>query len=548
LEELQERVAAEFGESGINIARFDVRSYPDEIVFIVSVSGDDLPAAAELGNTLDSLFGEYGFEGFITVKRATAAELPRPSPLTAGVHDPRAVELTRLITGRSRTSEAQPSLAYISDVQASIAAVAAARHHLVFGRRGAGKTALLLEARRRLEADGHLSLWLNLQTLRHEPVDRIYLIFAQRIVEEIQMYAQRHGWTSSMLLSSASKLLEAIERQLSADVPDEGKVRRVIPRLQVILKRFLESSAERLYIFVDDFYYVPRSHQPLLLDMFHGSIRDADAWLKIASIRHLTRWFDATEQLGLESMHDADHVDLDVTLQDPMRAKRFLERVLDRYARHVGVARPSALFSGAALDRLVLACGAVPRDYLLLSASAVTLSRKRDNAKLVGVQDVNQAAGEAAKAKLQELEDDLAADTASATRTVHALDTVRRFCLEEQQCTYFRIDFKDRERHQREHEILMGLMEVRLAHLVDPSVSDGRRAGERAEVYMLDLSQYSGARLKKGVRVLDLERGMIVSRRTGEKGAGKHGRTPLEVIGILRASPVLALELLGDAL
>ena len=46
-----------------------------------------------------------------------------------------------------------------------------------------------------------------------------------------------------------------------------------------------------------------------------------DVWLKVATIRNLSRWFDPSTQTGLQIGHDADALDLDVTLQDPARAK-----------------------------------------------------------------------------------------------------------------------------------------------------------------------------------------------------------------------------------
>ena len=63
--------------------------------------------------------------------------------------------------------------------------------------------------------------------------------------------------------------------------------------------------------------------QPGLLDMIHGAVRDCDAWIKVAAIEHLTRWYDPASQIGLQTGHDAADIDLDVTLQDLSRASSF---------------------------------------------------------------------------------------------------------------------------------------------------------------------------------------------------------------------------------
>ena len=150
----------------------------------------------------------------------------------------------------------------------------------------------------------------------------------------------------------------------------------------------------------------------------------------------------------------------------------------------------TSLFTGTALDRLVLASGAVPRDYLVLCSASIRKAQARQKARLVGVQDVNQAAGDAAQVKIQELEDDLASNLGTAERTIKALQVLRRFCLEETGITYFRIDFKDKESYPAEYNLLADLLDVRLLHLLDASVSHPHSAGERSEAYMLDLSQF----------------------------------------------------------
>ena len=413
---------------------------------------------------------------------------------------------------------------------------------MIFGRRGAGKTALMVEARRIVTGQGAVSLWLNLQTLRDESIARIFLRYVDRVCDLIIIhYRQQDDYPQVAL--NAAQLQEDVKGLLKLDEVSIDKAKRLVPEAQELTHRFLRTTAVRLFIFLDDFYYLRRDDQPLLLDMIHGSIRDTDAWLKVASIRHLTRWFQSDPPLGLQTGHDAELLDLDVTLQDPFRAKEFLESVLLRYAKDVNVQRLSQLFARGSLDRLVLASGAVPRDYLTLAASALTRAKTRPRARLVGTQDINQAAGDAAQAKIQELEEDLAANKASATSTLSALSALKKFCLEQERSTFFRVDFRAKESQVDEYASLTSLLEVRLTHLVDPSVSDSKKAGERAEVFMLDLSQFAGARLRQSIRVLDLERGVVVSKRTGQRDSTREGLTPRQLVTIYRSAPLLDLAI-----
>lgn len=541
----EELVAQRFAETVIEVWDITTRQYPEETIFVVLVSEQELPAAAEVGNRIDRELQAAGFKGFVTVRRGERADAPATGRVS-GVHDDRATELVRLITSRSRTSEAQPSLAYVRDAAANAAAVSAPRHHLIFGRRGAGKTALMVEVKRTIENDGHVSVWMNMQTYRHEPIPRIFLYFVQRVCDAISVHYRGRSLTPSAVVR-ATELDERARRALARNDFTEEDAERLIPEMQQLVARFVSAADVRLYIFIDDFYYLPRADQPALLDMFHGCVRDTDAWLKVASIRHLTRWFQSSPPLGLQTGHDAAHIDLDVTLQDPGRATQFLENVLLTYAEHAGVRRLSALFSRGALDRLVLASGAVPRDYLTLAAGALARSQARTKARLVGAQDVNQAAGDAAQAKIQELEDDLAADQGSAERTLAALNKLKEFCLERERSTYFRVDVRDKESNTEGYSALTDLLEVRLTHLIDPSVSDARRAGERAEVFMLDLSQFAGARLKQAIRILDLEGGRMVSKRTASKEPTRVARSTRELIAIYRAAPFLDLDVFAGS-
>jgi hypothetical protein len=280
--------------------------------------------------------------------------------------------------------------------------------------------------------------------------------------------------------------------------------------------------------------------------MLHGIVRDANAWLKVAGIRHLSRWFNAQPPTGLQIGHDADEIDLDVTLENPFHAKTFLEKILSGYAEHVGIPAITNVFSTHALDRLVLASGGVPRDYLVLSANAVREAQNREGSRIVGVQDVNKAAGQAAKAKVEELEDDAASDKNAAPALLKGLQALRKFCIEQKNWTYFRIDFKEKEALTTEYSVVQDLTDLRLTHLVERSLSDEREAGRRSEVYMLDLSQYSGQRLKRKLKVLDFSSGNLVLKETGTTKAVRTGATSKQRLGILRRSPLLDLKLITE--
>ena len=530
-----------FRSEDIPVEQLLVRSYPEETVFIVHVLKDDLPQAAEVGNALDVQLQTAGFQGFVTVRVAQqGVRRSKPVDSRAGVFDRRGAELVALLTSRARTSETLPSLHYVRDAAANLGKVCTRRHSLIFGRRGAGKTALLLEAKRRIAEDGNLVVWLNLQTYRREPTPRTELWIIAKIVDEV-LSAVSGDSRRHILQQHASTIRSSIEGLLGLDAPSPTDVHRLVPAIQRLLQRFCESSGKALYIFLDDVHYTPRREQPELLDLLHSCVRDTDAWLKIAAIRHFANWFTIDPPTGLQAGQDADSIDLDFTLQQPARAKIFLEAVLTGFSRHVGIESISNFYTSAALDRLVLAAGAVPRDYLVLAAGALGHARARKK-KLVGKQDVTLAAGDIAQAKMAELEEDATSSTGTAQLIMSGLQRLREFCAVEQSVTFFKVDFKDKEAHSDEYSLLQSLMDVRLIHLVNPAVSDMHRAGERSEVYTLDLSQFSGERLRRHLRVLDFEEGHLVLKETGTVKEPRLGDTPRRLITILRSAPVFRLE------
>lgn len=537
------RIRELFEREGVGVIGVDIRPYPDEVNVVVYVPPVQFTQSLELANDAEAKIQVDGaLPAFLVVRKADVSEVDQPEATTpvTGVRDPRVAELIRLVSARSRVSSVEPSLVYVPDARASVSTISASRHHLVFGRRGAGKSALLMEARRRVAAEGSLDCWTNVQTLRHEEPQRVFLFILDDLLRTVISGRANLSPASSRVLA-LSELREQVRALLNDDDTSEEQAKRIVPRAQRALAQYLEIEGARVFVFVDDFYYVPRETQPMVLDMLHGAVRDCDIWLKIASIRHLTNWWQSRPPMGLQSGQDADLVDLDVTLQDPEKASSFLEGILGEYARRVGIASLSRVFNRPALDRLVLAAGAVPRDYMVLGMSAINRALARPNSKLVGVQDVNQAAGDAASAKIQELEEDMASNSGVAQKTLESLAVVRSFCLDETSFTYFLIGYRDKEAHPREYSHVTDLLDSRLVHLVSAGVSDASQAGIRFEAFMLDLSQFSGSRLKQRINVLDFEDGHFVSKQTRIANVKEVGGTARQLIGILRKAPEFAL-------
>ncbi|MBK3632081.1 ATP-binding protein [Streptomyces sp. MBT97] len=535
-------ISGALDEANISIVRVDERSFPGEKWFVVWVDEESLVTAQSLAGSIERALNEESDsanQSMVVTFRPHRDEEKRVSVTedTGRLSGPKVDQLIQLLEARSRTSDALPSLKYMEDPRASLPAIAASRHHLVFGRRGVGKTALLLEAKRIAERDGHVTAWTNAHTLRRLDISSAFLAIAEVTLNSIVQHA------GSSQAEAYERLRETNSRimQLRA----EGKISDVtlgemVAELNRSLRAVLREGIVRLYLYIDDFYLFPESGQPHLLDCVAGMLRDCDGWIKVASIERLTRPFEPSSRIGIEVPHDASKIDLDVTLEDPQSTQRFLESVLSNYTTAAGISKPTSIAQTAALGRLVLASGGVPRDYLNLFASSIVAARSRSRAREIGREDVAEAAGRAARSKKRDLEQDVSSDSAGSLLT--ALDILSEE-VRGSGYTYFRVNVSQKS-HQF-YEMLGQLVDLRFAHLIQSTLSDQHRQGVKYEAYILDLSEYSDVRLKRGLAILDLRDGKWSFRRSGKAGTQKQLPGTL-LRDELRRAPIMDLELLAS--
>jgi hypothetical protein len=531
-------------EAGIAVQHIDERSFPGERWLVVYVPVDSLVTAQSLAGELESSLNRLN-EGndtpFSLVFRPSAEEKPSTEEIDrkGGLSGSKIDQLIRLLEARSRTSDALPSLKYVEDPRASLAAVEATRHQFIYGRRGVGKTAFLLEAKTLAERAGDVTIWLNAHTLRSLDAQTAYL----RLADAVFSALIKHSGTSHAEAFSRLKHEEdRIQSTLNANSIDGASVSRMLPGQNGALRSVLREELLRLNIYIDDFYFFPIQDQPSLLDHAFGLLRDCNGWLKIASIEGLTRTFEPSSRAGLEIPHDASKIDLDRTLEVPDAAQDFLENMLRNYTIAAGVGEPSTIAKRPALGRLVLASGGVPRDYLNLFASSIVQARRsRSNPREVGMEDVALAARDAASGKKRDLEQDVS--STAAFTLLYALEKISTK-VRGDGYAYFRVNLT--EKNEKGYELLAQLTDLRFIHLIQAILSDQHKGGVKYETYILDFSEYADVRVKRGLRVLELEDGHWYSRLSGKVEPAKK-LTKSQLRDFLRVSPLVSvMDLLGN--
>lgn len=453
------------------------------------------------------------------------------------------------------------------------------RHHIVFGRRGSGKSSLLRKAAADLTVDRRPIAHVNLEAFKgHSYPDVLISVLIKTFVEfkkwmdtaAIHLSTRKTFWqrlfgtipqrpafnrtNSALLAERFNKYITDLNTELHrtddiemrvTDAAETNKnnsvaikvetkspivtgggeasagnsqthkqeveqtykhsktdfLHRHILNFQRLFSDLSELSGGDSYLFLDDLYHIRRSDQARVLDYFHRLAKDHNLWLKVGTIRHRTRWYiHGDPPIGMKIADDADEIDLDLTLEKYSLAKGFLTKILTNFATTAAVGRLDGFLIDGALDRLVLASGGVARDFLSIFRRSVSIARERGGGHRggrVGVEDVNMAAGEYDSAKREDFKRDTLDDSSPLEDEFRKIS---QFCLEENNTNCFLLD---KEQHHMEVDLIHELVDLKLVHRVRSRVTVSGQRGRIYEAYMLDLSQYAGARKRRKLEMVE---------------------------------------------
>ena len=245
-------------------------------------------------------------------------------------------------------------------------------------------------------------------------------------------------------------------------------------------------------------------------DLTEGSTiiaKGNNLWLKIGTIRHRTRWYIHSDPpIGVKLGDDADEIDLDLTLEKYASAKEFLKKILRSFIESCGSFSIQEILVDDAVDRLVLASGGVARDFLGIFRKSINVAREREHRQntrgpKVGIEDVNTAAGEYDTSKREEFKKDTLDDSSELEEEFLRIVT---FCTDQVETNVFLLD---KDARGKEVELIQELVDLRLLHKVRDRVTlKSGQSGKIFEAYMLDVSQYTGSRKRRGLDIIEFWR------------------------------------------
>jgi hypothetical protein len=274
-------------------------------------------------------------------------------------------------------------------------------------------------------------------------------------------------------------------------------LRRHVLDYQQLVEDMSDLSNGDAFLILDDLYHIRRADQASVVDYLHSIAKGHRVWLKVGTIRHRSTWFvPGDPPRGMATSEDADEVNLDLTLEKYALAKRFLLEVLENLAKTHSLTTNDFLTDGA-IDRLVLASAGVARDFLAIVRKAVDTAREKGHEKITA-EDVNAAAGEHDTAKQEELQRDTYKEETQSLNTI--FESIKTFCIESTKCNCFLLD---KGAKGTTVDAIRQLVDLKLLHLIRSRVTVSKRQGLIFEAYMLDVSQYAGARARRGFEIIE---------------------------------------------
>jgi hypothetical protein len=435
---------------------------------------------------------------------------------------------------------ANHSPAYV-DIGGNLIRFGSQQHQVIFGRRGSGKSCLQVHFLRASQNDREVTavyvgvdeikrlgypdilIRLLLAIFEELPGSKIslfgiYKTKLRRVIDDLRKLLDQPEASQVNVTEKTEKSAGASLRHPVAGASAASKVARETMRAfgskklddlerhladyKKVLKAAVGTPSSRAYILVDDFYLIERDRQPFVIDYLHRLLRDTNAYLKLATIRHRTTLRTHEGQtVGVELSQDVEELSLDKTFQSFSETHEYLHSMLSGMAaEELGGGSVSSLFGADAARALTLASGGVPRDFLNIFVEAIDVSLRHGvKARLTPKYIYKAASALSYRSKIANLKEEAGFDS-SALEALFA-DLVR-FCLIDKKKTLFLVNHAEVQSHARESELLQQLMDFKLIHLVDSNTSAASGRSGRFAAYTLDFSIFMEPR-KRNIDIVE---------------------------------------------
>lgn len=465
---------------------FYIKNRPDGPYLIIEFASPTERHFQILNNIVSGLPEDNQFKERSTVQKRKAAPKERLLlPETLFLKN----EISESLTIDSHSFEKNFFSRYTASVTGYEQQITAKANYVVYGRRGAGKSSLLAYAMHTAKRDGAPYSWVAIQPYAKRSDHAVVPAVISAVLHELNQ-AAASGSDLDMLTKEFDALSESNSKAVLA------KCDKLIPRTRRVVGKLATVGAP-LTIFLDDIHVIDESVQPLVLGFVYKITRGNNAFIKISGIRQLTKLWDASAQIGLQAIHDAQLLNLDLNLTMPDKSKKHIVSILDAHARYSGLPDIGYLAGDDVLSRLVLVAAGVPRDSLNLFSIAASKAVAK-NQRLVSITSINAAASEMAEEKLKDVEMDSGGDLQEIQ---NILSEVKKFCISDKRKNAFLVEIKNADPR---YQLIQKLAALRLVHLLHEGITP-HKAGKRFIALMLDYGFYVGIRAARSVDLIPSE-------------------------------------------
>jgi hypothetical protein len=456
------------------------------------------------------------------------------------------IKLRRLIQENSRIQKGSSIEIDYVDVTHALADATTRQNHVVFGRRGCGKS-LLLEKVRKGIGPNIKAIYINCEDYKHHSFPNVLIEILDAVFTEIEEHLS--GWFGKKkrlralvaeLRGSLDKLRtkdDEIEKKVKsrAEIEKKGsasakaavphthlgfefsgarkesieaeyhtfddKIRdlnQLLPKLKRTIQQFfdLSNKVEVIFIELDDFYQLRRPIQPYVADYVHRLCKDLPLFFKIGTLRHVSSLYADRHQqpIGAQERHDYQPINVDYTLADFKKTSAQIRKILHEYAKKAGMTPDEAdsLFKGEGFNRLVLASGGVPRDFLSLLLEA--LADKPPGDEKIGKDDVRGLSLRTFHHRIEELKAD--SEEKDHDTLIRGIYAIRKLCLD-RKTNVFLVADKNLQEMSGIKDLLNRLVDYRIVHLVGAALTHKSQPGTFT-AYMIDMGAHANMRKLAG--------------------------------------------------
>jgi hypothetical protein len=430
------------------------------------------------------------------------------------------------------------------DVSDHLTRLKSRQHQIIFGRRGTGKSCLLVHFKKK-EAPklNSLTIYVDTDEIKRLGYPDVLIRLLLSVMESTptakqnwrkflfcKSKIQKHIENLRVLLSQAEhkKVKEEDKKSTGVDAGgqygganakfskstslgklsefEENKLdtleRHLSDYKTALIEELQKSNYETGYVILDDYYLIKKERQPDVIDYMHRLLRGTDYYLKVGTVRHRTNLIRNEEQtIGVELRQDIEELNLDRTLENLPTASNYLASILNSMGKKVHLQDASTvIFNSQAFEKLVIASGGVPRDFLTIFVDAIDVAVAGGRTNYLTPTDIWKSASSLSyRTKLKNLRDDVFKD---ADAIENVFRDLMRFCIQEKKKTCFLISQEDAQKHPHIHEIVLQLMDFKLIHVVEPDTSAASGRQGRYEAYTLDFSLFMEPR-KRNIDIVE---------------------------------------------